>query len=181
MSDGTRLGSPPRVRSRLLVLLRVAVLRRITSACAEQTSPVSRGELKMWDHLRVCGADAAEARRLKTLVGSPPRVRSRLDGVRHGVLDAGITSACAEQTNTRTVCTLIPRDHLRVCGADRSGTVAPQLASGSPPRVRSRLIDSVLNGIKDGITSACAEQTIWSKSKGMVSWDHLRVCGADWG
>ena len=33
----------------------------------------------------------------------------------------------------------------------------------------------------EGITSACAEQTAVSSAMRTVAWDHLRVCGADYG
>ena len=31
-----------------------------------------------------------------------------------------------------------------------------------------------------GITSACAEQTVYIVNDVMAEWDHLRVCGADY-
>ena len=70
-------GSPPRVRSRLRHRPRRRHPRRITSACAEQTSGRGICESGQWDHLRVCGADPWPSPILPRDRGSPPRVRSR--------------------------------------------------------------------------------------------------------
>ncbi len=60
-SDLTRTplpaGSPPRVRSRLLVSPVGGAVAGITSACAEQTRRELRRTICREDHLRVCGAD----------------------------------------------------------------------------------------------------------------------------
>ena len=91
-------GSPPRVRSRLRVPRREDRQRRITSACAEQTSSLWRTCFSCWDHLRVCGADATRCCCATRTRGSPPRVRSRRKALPEDNLNVGITSACAEQT-----------------------------------------------------------------------------------
>ena len=111
--------------------------------------------------------------------GSPPRVRSRRDGVAVVLAARGITSACAEQTTAPSTRPSWTRDHLRVCGADL--VFACPMASdwGSPPRVRSRLTGTMILFPSGRITSACAEQTKWTCSRPCVTRDHLRVCGAD--
>ena len=91
-------GSPPRVRSRLVGNLSLRLHKRITSACAEQTHGAGKPAGRGWDHLRVCGADMPGLDKDGNLTGSPPRVRSRLAGVRFRTTHVGITSACAEQT-----------------------------------------------------------------------------------
>ena len=71
------------------------------------------------------------------------------------------------------------RDHLRVCGADQwwlRGTVGGR---GSPPRVRSRPMVAARDRRRQGITSACAEQTYSTRIRNRETGDHLRVCGAD--
>ena len=58
--------------------------------------------------------------------------------------------------------------------------MAPFLGcSGSSPRVRSGPFHVVQFLPPDGITSACAEQTIRRRSFAGEKGDHLRVCGAD--
>ena len=78
---------------------------------------------------------------------------------------------------------LLPRfslwDHLRVCGADLTGTRARSAPCGSPPRVRSRPDRLSCSGIGVRITSACAEQTQARGTFLTRARDHLRVCGAD--
>ena len=152
-------GSPPRVRSRRDDRAAARADQRITSACAEQTiSLPSRFDLR-GDHLRVCGADEFRICASYFLSGSPPRVRSRRDP---------------------SVCPLGPGgDHLRVCGADLMASLSSMLALGSPPRVRSRLHTTLPLDMNDGITSACAEQTMWDDCETGSIRDHLRVCGAD--
>ena len=160
-------------------MARGRVARRITSACAEQTGTLKGVGPKFGDHLRVCGADTWRRCRPTPRRGSPPRVRSRLafDGPRR--LLAGITSACAEQTENASVEIGDRTDHLRVCGADVLHNHLQVGQLGSPPRVRSRRLCRRGQGVAAGITSACAEQTRRSHDRMNSCWDHLRVCGAD--
>ena len=172
-------GSPPRVRSRHEPGRARQLAIGITSACAEQTVPGSCVSRICRDHLRVCGADGTMSVTQAARHGSPPRVRSR-----HGLevqshADGGITSACAEQTHPSQYSPNVMRDHLRVCGADRSFSFTDVDRLGSPPRVRSRRLPCGLMHLCRGITSACAEQTTPGSAKVSVTWDHLRVCGAD--
>ena len=127
----------------------------------------------------MCGADDSVQITSGFSQGSPPRVRSRRGGQHATGLNAGITSACAEQTDG-TVYTMRPLgDHLRVCGADRDIMRIHRLDKGSPPRVRSRRLLPRLARTPCGITSACAEQTVPDSPVVVVPTDHLRVCGAD--
>ena len=155
------VGSPPRVRSRRRQQNRHDAGRRITSACAEQTSPRSPSGNPRRDHLRVCGADPLAVGVGHASEGSPPRVRSRpADRRGHGTAH-GITSACAEQTRSWVHVLSVAEDHLRVCGADSDSNGTSTLGEGSPPRVRSRQRDRLAGDRWTGITSACAEQTSW--------------------
>ena len=172
-------GSPLRVRSRHGVDHADLDAEGITSACAEQTGRVFGHRLPDGDHLRVCGADSLVSPPAPWIRGSPPRVRSRLRqcGVGRPVL--GITSACAEQTQTLETPITVKWDHLRVCGADDSMDATSMFQTGSPPRVRSRPIAWRHDPDWRGITSACAEQTHKSSAPSSPNRDHLRVCGAD--
>ena len=172
-------GSPPRVRSRRIVIVSCRLLDRITSACAEQTSPNPTFKTQAWDHLRVCGADLNGEAADPKAAGSPPRVRSRLTGYPSKGYSLGITSACAEQTMAVGLFVAGAGDHLRVCGADNYTSGRPYGIHGSPPRVRSRRNQIRPPTSVGGITSACAEQTDARTDVGISSEDHLRVCGAD--
>ena len=174
-------GSSPRVRSRQNVPLGTASGIGIISACAEQTPAPSATSCRTWDHLRVCGADAYEPQGLGFDVGSSPRVRSRRLRAAGSRVRRGIISACAEQTPPRWLTLSVIWDHLRVCGADDTSITNDGTATGSSPRVRSRLVLTVLLRAGRGIISACAEQTRPNSSLGRSPRDHLRVCGADYG
>ena len=156
------------------------VLRgRIISACAEQTA--TRWTIVKFgsDHLRVCGADAFCHNCGQRFKGSSPRVRSRRLFLGFVLLGFGIISACAEQTGADSAGSQSGGDHLRVCGADSLNVTVPVPLCGSSPRVRSRLRGRTGDGDVVGIISACAEQTLHTRSRGVRAGDHLRVCGAD--
>ena len=87
----------------------------------------------------MCGADGDFDLTGIAGKGSPPRVRSRRALQVFERAGPGITSACAEQTPTRTATMPCSRDHLRVCGADEPDALGDRTVVGSPPRVRSRL------------------------------------------
>ena len=133
------MGSPPRVRSRLVVEIEAVVRRGITSACAEQTCGVPVQCLPARDYLRVCGADWSMVRSETDPGGLPPRVRSRRIGLRPARAGRGITSACAEQTSLMDSTLMLCKDYLRVCGADSCTCDLQRVVLGLPPRVRSRL------------------------------------------
>ena len=135
----TEEGSPPRVRSRPMVAARDRRRQGITSACAEQTYSTRIRNRETGDHLRVCGADQRVRVKRHGERGSPPRVRSRLSLRSIQATSLRITSACAEQTWRDRTMTRRHRDHLRVCGADKTLDDLLGLGRGSPPRVRSRL------------------------------------------
>ena len=128
----------------------------------------------------MCGADGSDWVEWASKHGSPPRVRSRPQEVPQAGAARGITSACAEQTQAANIVASVSGDHLRVCGADSLVVMLIGAIAGSPPRVRSRHRDHVVNDAVVGITSACAEQTSVTTYQPQLSWDHLRVCGADW-
>ena len=172
-------GSPPRVRSRRRGQASGCPWGGITSACAEQTSASRQRPRPRRDHLRVCGADRSEVDACVSELGSPPRVRSRQHHAPAAGAARGITSACAEQTVPVPVPVQPTWDHLRVCGADVYWLARVSSRSGSPPRVRSRPVRLRVHEPFLGITSACAEQTLFGVTVGVLVGDHLRVCGAD--
>ena len=86
-------------------------------------------------------------------------MRSRPASIHSRSGDAGITSACAEQTDLDKFYGDVNADHLRVCGADMGSETFDPDCVGSPPRVRSRPEGVGVAAGHGGITSACAEQT----------------------
>ena len=172
-------GSSPRVRSRRIGRIGGSCRRRIISACAEQTDSEEPKTELPGDHLRVCGADSRLFGCQFRVSGSSPRVRSRRAPNRYPTAQTGIISACAEQTRPQAARRAAIRDHLRVCGADRTESRQGQRNQGSSPRVRSRHHPRPYTTTELGIISACAEQTCPRYHRRPRSGDHLRVCGAD--
>ena len=173
------LGSSPRVRSRPPANALPRLGRGIISACAEQTLVGDVVVAHCGDHLRVCGADFRIVRLVGFDGGSSPRVRSRPMIQRIAVKHIGIISACAEQTSAESLTNSSGTDHLRVCGADAVVSHGSIGVPGSSPRVRSRPSSPRCSAPNRGIISACAEQTRWRRPTKRLTWDHLRVCGAD--
>ena len=75
--------------------------------------------------------------------------------------DLGITPAYAGKT-TKTQNGGIPiRDHPRVCGKDRIAMTLAPSKSGSPPRMRERLVPDRRVNLHIGITPAYAGKTFF--------------------
>ena len=109
--------------------------------------------------------------------GSPPRVREKLFGNHVYTSDYGITPACAGKTLIRILKSTQMRDHPRVCGKNHKNQMEHTQLTGSPPRVREKLVfvDSVK--FRLGITPACAGKTDMEIEKVTHVRDHPRVCG----
>ena len=110
----------------------------ITPACAGKTSFDFFSFLRFRDHPRVCGKNEVRAVKFSYVVGSPPRVREKLQMEGVLVKRARITPACAGKTKKELQSLSNKQDHPRVCGknielSDRVGTEL-----GSPPRVREK-------------------------------------------
>ena len=110
-------------------------------------------------------------------MGSSPRVRGTR--VRHGGGDvsSGIIPACAGNTVTVEVKSVIVGDHPRVCGEHykHRGSITPN--PGSSPRVRGTLGAGNLPMQPYGIIPACAGNTRYRLESFPQSRDHPRVCG----
>ena len=72
------LGSPPRVREKLLRLIQILFQLGITPACAGKTLPKRSTIATDWDHPRVCGKNFGSSAIASKVPGSPPRVREKL-------------------------------------------------------------------------------------------------------
>ncbi len=172
-------GSPPRVRG--------GQPRVLGSPC--------RGS----DHPRVCGEHADRSGATALTGGSSPRVRGGHGRAGRESPAERITPACAGTTpkrptmsDSRTdhprVCGTTPEeivpaigeaDHPRVCGDDPGQPVPHQNGSGSPPRVRGRLLGHPRGDVPPRITPACAGTTYIRLRRPRRPSDHPRVCGDD--
>ena len=95
------------------------------------------------DHPRVCGKDQESVGLKVNDKGSPPRVRERPSLTILDMPGIGITPACAGKTTPTTALRSFIRDHPRVCGKDSSEVEPSLFSTGSPPRVRERLVVGV--------------------------------------
>ena len=127
----------------------------------------------------MCGKDLSFASHLKSILGSPPRVREGHLATLMLKYSDGITPACAGRTPLFTPPIIIFKDHPRVCGKDAKNYRRKIVLEGSPPRVREGPRSFLYRLQKPRITPAYAGRTIWNIKIPCVKRDHPRVCGKD--
>ena len=91
--------------------------------------------------------------------------------------ETGITPAYAGKRQRRaTACTWL-RDHPRVCGEKHRPTWMFPAHTGSPPRMRGKVLNEEETQQEIGITPAYAGKRggMWVQESTL--WDHPRVCG----
>ena len=108
------------------------------------------------DHPRVCGEKLCFMPWLIRRLGSPPRMRGKgLQGhqarCRHG-----ITPAYAGKSHWLFRGFLSERDHPRVCGEKKKACARFCMTTGSPPRMRGKVLVALLDLAEIGITPAYA-------------------------
>ena len=69
------------------------------------------------------------------------------------------------------------RDHPRVCGEKLNTHLTFPPSSGSPPRMRGKVMLTRWPFSMSGITPAYAGKRIICPKSAVISWDHPRVCG----
>ena len=110
------LGSPPRMRGKVVWLCLGLVVTGITPAYAGKSVTAQQDFIIDRDHPRVCGEKSRPKASSLSTKGSPPRMRGKgiyIDGV-HAV--PGITPAYAGKSSSRSSTRCSNRDHPRVCG-----------------------------------------------------------------
>ena len=109
-------GSPPRMRGKALPFLRTGRQARITPAYAGKS--IFQGKVKQADrdHPRVCGEKPFQKPRCLFWVGSPPRMRGKVDNF--WIVKGGRRITPAYAGKSVYVATDHPSiwDHPRVCG-----------------------------------------------------------------
>ena len=114
--DITATGSPPRVRGKVLRILRHRNSAGITPACAGKSTIPVAGFPTGGDHPRVCGEKSKRVNSTKRIEGSPPRVRGKAGLPFSSCSKIGITPACAGKSTAGVPVRRRSRDHPRVCG-----------------------------------------------------------------
>ena len=125
----------------------------------------------------MCGKNSDIYRQLCNDLGSPPRVREKLQRLYFFKSALGITPACAGKTFPLSRYQIHGQDHPRVCGKNKIRDVCFKILPGSPPRVREKLESIGKAAGSIGITPACAGKTFPEYPALLVTWDHPRVCG----
>ena len=149
-------GSPPRVRGKAYKTLQEAEGGGITPACAGKRDVFPDHESRSRDHPRVCGEKPTSPQVTIFPLGSPPRVRGKVDKLTFKQVDVGITPACAGKSRCRKGIASTRRDHPRVCGEKEETHYRKRTGEGSPPRVRGKAFVKLIGRVKPGITPACA-------------------------
>ncbi len=90
---------------------------------------------------------------------------------------AGITPAYAGKRQADRSSLDIVRDHPRVCGEKSMCTRSPVSTSGSPPRMRGKVLKQLIVDSVDGITPAYAGKSRRKTTDRFCSRDHPRMCG----
>ena len=153
------LGSPPRMRGKQHPQSQVLCFARITPADAGKTSQINRTVMLSWDHPRGCGENERAAARRNGSSGSPPRMRGKLDTPAEETETDRITPAYAGKTASGRCRRHQSSDHPRVCGENGLSEGERQASTGSPPRMRGKLLDEFHRCAHFRITPAYAGKT----------------------
>ena len=111
-----RLGSPPRVRGKVMPVPPLQARAGITPACAGKSPFGNHYEYSPRDHPRVCGEKPFLRAVALTLPGSPPRMRGKVSKAKQSSRKYGITPAHAGKSRSEHCFWIISRDHPRACG-----------------------------------------------------------------
>ena len=165
------------MRGKAKMTLPAGTYTGITPAYAGKSSPSCCGSWRCRDHPRVCGEKLLTCERMLLFLGSPPRMRGKVDGLIYEHWQAGITPAYAGKRYRSKRTQLKRRDHPRVCGEKTVCPVACAAQSGSPPRMRGKAFVSSVSAKCTGITPAYAGKSLCCLYSNTFLWDHPRVCG----
>ena len=100
----------------------------------------SSGDIREWDHPRVCGEKAVIHLKVRFFTGSPPRMRGKDVPWSFNQGLGGITPAYAGKSAFGLLSSAESGDHPRVCGEKFNGMTDDELQEGSPPRMRGKVI-----------------------------------------
>ena len=109
-------GSPPHVRGKGLGRRPKTSAARITPACAGKRYQRFVPPDLQWDHPRMCGEKFFIFVPFSPLLGSPPHVRGKVDGLEIVYRGRGITPACAGKSFPHGLISPDTPDHPRMCG-----------------------------------------------------------------
>ena len=125
----------------------------------------------------MCGEKVARLSAMLMPVGSPPRVRGKVQVCSGVVSEQRITPACAGKRFLESVHNRQKEDHPRVCGEKAVLPMWTNTRLGSPPRVRGKAFSYSARSRAVGITPACAGKRPPDFPSRPPAGDHPRVCG----
>ena len=168
---------PPRAR-RIPEAITLAVIGAgTTSACAENTQMQMGWKTPIWNYLRVRGEYLPSLLAARHTSELPPRARRILTGGFGFLGFEGTTSACAENTSFPRLQQRLCKNYLRVRGEYTWGATESCDQAELPPRARRILPNRLPIQIKNGTTSACAENTFLAGAIAEKPGNYLRVRG----
>ena len=172
-----RGGSPPRMRGKPSETFADGNTIRITPAHAGKTDKAGYGLAQWTDHPRACGENKNFPLQFLVAVGSPPRMRGKPVALNTSGDAPRITPAHAGKTASINVPEKVSSDHPRACGENRRRKCELGGNSGSPPRMRGKLLSSLMKNHCRRITPAHAGKTSLAYNNLMPCLDHPRACG----
>ena len=129
------------------------------------------------DHPRICG-EKTLAKPLKAAkVGSPPHMRGKGALSLYFSKVMRITPAYAGKRCRVYKITGTHWDHPRICGEKEMSSISCNLDSGSPPHMRGKVINTLLDSSCGRITPAYAGKSVCHCSRSRRCEDHPRICG----
>ena len=171
------MGSPPRVRGKVLADGVGVLLLGITPVRAGKSSITGTSGIWGKDHPRACGEKDLFLQHPTIPLGSPPRVRGKGPGSRVVTVPTGITPARAGKRHTHTTPDGATGDHPRACGEKKEWMHQDISQVGSPPRVRGKEPTPAAPTEEPGITPAHAGKRWILTPPPLCPRDHPRTRG----
>ena len=175
------MGSLPHMRGKEYFASSIVAAMRITPAHAGKNCRHQCREYMAQDHPRVCGEKKLILTCVESRLGSPPRMRGKVDCRAHKTALTGITPAYAGKSFWLLPCPSCCKDHPRVCG-EKCLPASPKTGQGgSPPRMRGKVPIFADPIDWDRITPAHAGKSPDVRRRTRKHEDHPRACGEKFG
>ena len=171
------LGSPPRMRGKQVLPKTGINNAGITPADAGKTWRMGTAQADLQDHPRGCGENVNNYISMLNNLGSPPRMRGKLNVCNKHGAGHRITPADAGKTHIVFFGRARNKDHPRGCGENPVSEPLFFHLSGSPPRMRGKPIKEYFIQLQRRITPADAGKTYRREMKKKELRDHPRGCG----
>ena len=171
------MGSPPRMRGKVMRKEILRIIHGITPAYAGKREGPKNAQSKVGDHPRVCGEKCIPLTRGHGRQGSPPRMRGKVQLGEIDLQDIWITPAYAGKSLLKLLHHVGLRDHPRVCGEKAYSLVINGSEWGSPPRMRGKGTKRCSSRRGGRITPAYAGKSKRIAPSSVLFGDHPRVCG----